>query len=240
MIKLIEYQIQPEVFLNVIEVAKKLKSQIIVFYSDQNKLNIYGLDKTLSIFKTIEDHSNKLNGITFPADFAIETTQLNEIEKEIKENNSPITIHCINSIDENPNLFFLITSSFIFSKVIECGKLNIPLLKFNNLFAIICRITKELSFSKSLSYKELTNDPEFMEMQLLKTEDGLFKLHIDRHLVFVAPNMLNLIKDDEASIEILQANLGFFVAFTINKKKKKCIVKVIYRMRDVGNTNQNI
>jgi hypothetical protein len=232
-----KYEIDSKIFLNLIEVCKKLKSQIVVCYSENRpQISICGFDESLGLLKNIEDYSGKLNGISLPVGFAMRSTHLNEIEKEIKENNiQNISIICVGSEEGSINP---ITNSFlphfIFSKTIICGSVEIPLLELNKLICINLRIQQELSFfSNVLISKELTNDSEFMEMQLTKTDDGLSTLHIGDHLVLVAPNMLNLIKDDEVSIEIRQANIGKFAIFNINKPKKKCNIRTIYRIMDI-------
>lgn len=232
-----ECEINSGIFLNLIELCKKAKSQISVCYSGTpGSVTVYGFHETIGLMKTIHDDSKKLDGFQLPIGIAIESSHLNAIEKEIKENNIEwVSIISIGTdeggMDPTTGLYY---RSFIFSKAIKCGDLVVPLLDFSKYAGIGARIVQEMSFARVDEYKELTNDPEFIAMCNTKADDGVSLLHIGRHILYIAPNMLNIVAGDEVSVTVYTAvRDGNLAVFTINRKKKKCIIKVILRIRDL-------
>jgi hypothetical protein len=236
MIRTYEYEINSNLFLNLIEVCKKVKSQIVVCLGNTPQgVMIYGFHETIGLMKTIQDDSKKIDDISIPVGIAIESKYLNAIEKEIKEKN--IETVSVLSLGSDEGALYPLTmnfvSYFIFSKNIRCGDLMIPLLDFNKFFDIGSRVVREISYSIIIETKELTNDPEFLNMCDTKTENGVSQLHIGSYLLYIAPNMLNIVAGDEVSITIYSANVGNIAVFTINRKKKKCILNVILRIMDM-------
>jgi hypothetical protein len=233
MLRTYDYEINSSLFLNLIEVCKKVKSQILVCYN--SPINIYGFHETGGLMKTIKDDSKKLDGIHLPIGIAIESKYLTAIEKEIKENN--IENVSVLSVGSNDGAIDPCTrnfvSHFIFSKNIKCGDLIVPLLDFNRFYSIGYKIMQELCFGIIKEEKELTNDPEFLAMNSIKTDEGVSILRIGSQLLYIAPNMLNTVMGDEISVTIYNIDHSNLVVFTIIRKKKKCVLNVILRIMDM-------
>jgi len=222
--------IPSQFFLNIIELSKKMKAQIITCCSVNGIFFMYGLDKTVSVMKKIQDFSNKPLG-ELPIGFSIESKYLSEIEKTIKETNIEyisIMSLCSEEITNGSNPFYN------FSKFIVCADLQVPLLEFSRYITTCLRIESVLAGTVSqYGYIELTNNEEFISILETKADNGVSPLHIGNHLVFISPGMLNVLKDDIVSVSINNTSLGSFAIFNIERKKKKCSVQIVFRVMDI-------
>jgi len=230
---IIEYKVDAKTILSIIEISKKIKSFSVVCINTPQGIDMYGYNIDFGLMKTISD--NKLTLLSLPMDIAILSSDISSLEKEIVEQNITEVYIGVSASEE------LTTSPidgkpipiFIFGKYIRGGNIEVPLCDYDFFLNITIRINAEVIYSTVLEQKELTDDLEFITMRNTKSEDGMSMLHIGDHLVYVTPNMLSILKGDEASIEIRSANVGKLALFTITKKKKKCIVKIIFRIMDI-------
>lgn len=224
-------------FKNLIDIAKKIKSQIIYAYVDTNLPNMVGVcgfDDTLNIFKTIVDESGKMPNMNI-VDFAIRMTTLNQINKLIEE--APIdrvTFNCFVSGASIVNPYNgMTTREFIFVKEIICGDIIAPTLPLQTINQKVQKINLELQLGVHIFNQDLTNDERFISILESKAGDGLSNLIVGDTFLMISPSIVSVQKGDSVYVDIYLTNIGKLARFTVVKPKKKCTIYTTLRAMNI-------